>query len=198
MKKVKRVEISGRPMNDIRLTPFNYSDECTHYSMPPLPTWAELKVLFIDLDELRIQPGKIVYRVTFKDDSWIEYTFKRGFIWDGASDPVGPNDDPFALLHCRPHDGNFSCHFLRLPTDEHNNEGFRDANKLMYRALRCKSVYINGRRHAGRMPLARAIKYYWGVSTIKGRAVYENEAPRRAPWHGEKVEFKASSPGCWR
>ena len=198
MKRIKKIEIKGNPFADEKITRFNWLDLRRRLSDVDLPRWEQLKEMFGGINELRVQPGVIYYKVFFTNGEWIEFTFKRGFIWDGASDPVGPNDDIFALMHCRPHDACGSLNLLCLPTDDFNNEAFRDANKLMYRALRCKNVEVNGHKHKIRMPLGRALKYYWAVNTIAGRAIYEKDSPKRRPWHHKTVSFKASSPGCWR
>ena len=196
--KIKNIEMDGH--YDTRRI-YNVSDYIGYKKFTKkfsnIPEWSQLKLIGSRV-ALWILINDLTVTVTLKNDTYLQFKFKAGFIWDQASVPFFKNNDIQEIIAAMVHDALFSLHLL-YPKD--NNKGFRAANKL-FKSM----VYYaidNMVKDEGYSSFKRAMMriksrwHYRAVMSIFGRARYETDSPRRAFWHKKTVQFDCTRKGEW-
>lgn len=127
-----------------------------------LPTESELQA-YGSKDKLRIMTDNISFNIKFKDTSWLQFEFRKGFVTDFASVPksfrsVVDNDDNRIVCAALVHDYLFTTHGLP----------FKYTNELFHQMM----LAFGYNR-------ARARLAYWAVKSYFGRKYWRKETPKR-------------------
>jgi hypothetical protein len=103
----------------------------------------------------------------------LQFSFKRGFVWDLASVPkffrgIVDNDSQESIISAMCHDAMFTGHLL----------SFNEANDVFYGLLRL----------SGETPIKSRI-YWLAVASPIGRMMYNRKTIKRAMWQMPYIGF---------
>lgn len=129
----------------------------------------------------------MVYIVRFEGKTYIiTYTFLPGYITDKASTPMVKSDWYGGDPHYLPHDGNFSCHYLKMFAIE-GDDGFRASNIVFEGGIDANIRFAVKHKLISRFKAAfwhiKKRIWYRSVSSIVGQGLYVNGSPDRG-YHG--------------
>jgi hypothetical protein len=191
VKKIKHIEFEGALLDE-RLSEFTYPDIVRRYSDVDLPPWSSVCKLG-NPDKLWIDPKPSTITNVFRDGTYVQAKFERGFIWDKVS-KIGENNALGAIIPAKFHDFCYSMHPFGS-----GYHGVEETNRLFWKMLRCKRIIVNGEpRKNERLNWFKARFYYRAVNSVPGHAIYQTTPLRRYWWHSRTIKFDCTRPGCWR